>query len=120
MISDHIIQWRELLDGEITKKDLRENYIITQAVVMRSFGKLGKAFYTSPETHPFDILNDLEKIDWHRSSRQWINRAINNKGRMITNDNAVTLINNAIKNNLCLPLTEFEQAKETEFFNNFR
>lgn len=43
-VSENIVQWNELLNKEISKVDLRENYIITQAVVIQALGLRGKLF----------------------------------------------------------------------------
>ena len=38
LVAENMMQWNELQNKEISKVDLRENYIITQAVVIQSLG----------------------------------------------------------------------------------
>ena len=57
-------------------------------------------------------LKGLEKVDWHRNSSQWLMRAINQNGRIITNKKAALLIANVLKNNLDLPLSSDEESAE--------
>ena len=44
LVSDNIVEWQEVLNKTLTKKDLRENYIITLAITISAFGKLGRFF----------------------------------------------------------------------------
>ena len=40
LVSDNIIEWQEVLNKTLTKKALRENYIVTLAITINAFGKL--------------------------------------------------------------------------------
>ena len=76
-------QWQELQSREITKVDLRENFIATQSIVIQAFGRIGNYFYTNPNNMDV-ILQQLEKINWSRNAQQWYMRAIGKNGRIIT------------------------------------
>ena len=105
-------QWIDLGNGEITKKDLRENYISTQGVVIQALGKIGAYFYKT-RTHNFDMyLKKLRKINWNRGNKEWYLRAINKHGRVITNKKAILLISNYIKKILEIELSDNEIAEE--------
>jgi len=111
-VSKHMTQWQELEHKEITKIDLRENYIVTQSIVIRALGRIGNYLLQHQEIDMEECLTRLEHVNWHRGSRQWYLRAINQNGRIITSKKAELLIANAIKNILGIPLSADEIAAE--------
>lgn len=116
-VCQNILPWRELYSHDISKVDLRENYIVTQAVIIQVLGRLGNYFFIN---HDYDIekhLSNLQKINWKRNCEDWKLRTIRANGRMINNEEAVTLTCNVLKNHLGLPLDEFEQGKERSFMD---
>ena len=113
-VSVHMLQWQELEHKEITKVDLRENYIATQSIVIQSFGRIGNYLHMHEDISPEQCLVNLEKVNWNRNSRKWYLRAINQNGRIITNKKASLLISNVIKKELGLPLTADEFAAEDQ------
>lgn len=111
LIVQHMVQWQELERQEITKVDLRENYINTQNVVIHALGRVGH--YIKENNISLEpTLKKLETINWRRSSKKWYMRAISKNGRIITNKKAVTLIANEIKKDLGLKLTSDEICAE--------
>ncbi len=111
LIVQHMVQWQELERQEITKVDLRENYINTQNVVIHALGRVGH--YMKANNIPLEpTLKKLETINWRRNSKKWYMRAIGKNGRIITNKKAVTLIANEIKKDLGLKLTSDEMYAE--------
>lgn len=111
-ITDNITEWNELLNREITKKDLRENYIITLNVTMIALGKLGALFYNNRELDYKTILKRLQTIDWTRSSKLWKDRLVRSDGKINSNEEASTLAYIKIKDLLGLELTVEEKAKD--------
>ena len=107
-----MIQWQELEHKEITKVDLRENYIATQSIVIQAMGRIGNYLFQHKEIELEQCLQRLENINWHRNSQQWYLRAINRNGRIITNKRAALLIANVIKQTLGLPFSANEVAAE--------
>lgn len=114
-VVDNLVQWKELEERKITKIDLRENYIVTQNVVIQSLGRIGRSFYQDQELNCADVLKNLQNINWKRNAGEWYLRTINMKGRMITSEPAVILTANVIKKTLGLPLDEDEKIRETAF-----
>lgn len=113
LVSQHMIPWRRLQSGEITKVDLRENYIATQNIVIQAFGRVGNYLYTHQDEMD-TALNRVEDIDWHRKAKQWYMRAVGKRGRIITNKKAAMLIANVIKQQTGVILTQEElHAEET-------
>lgn len=111
LVSEHMKQWQALQDGEITKVDLRENYIATQNIVIQAFGRIGNYLYTN-RSDMETCLKKIESIDWCRNAKQWYMRAVGKRGRIITNKKAAMLIANIIKQQIGIPLTQEEQHAE--------
>lgn len=114
-ITQNIIPWKELSNREISKIDLRENYIVTQAVTIQVLGRLGNFFISNPSYKMEDILSKLQEVNWRRDSEEWKLRTIRSNGRMIVNEEAIILTCNILKKQLGLPLDDFEQTKEQTF-----
>jgi len=117
-VSDNLVQWNELLRKEISKVDLRENYIVTQAVVIQALGKVGNYFFRHQDLNLNEYLSGLNNIDWKRTADIWYLRTIRANGRMISSETAVTLTSNVIKHALGIALDEDEQAREDKFLNS--
>lgn len=112
IIAEHMVLWHELENREITKVDLREQYLVTQAVIMQALGRLGNYFYERPEVNMESIIKGIEKIDWGRGSTLWKQRVVKNNGRMINNETAIILACNMIKMELGIKLDIEEQQRE--------
>ena len=111
-VSQHMLQWNKLRCGEMTKVDLRENYIATKGIVIQAFGRIGNYLYHHKGNNLEECLKHLEDIDWHRDAKQWFLRAISQNGRVITNKKASMLIANLIKQSMGIPLSEEELMAE--------
>ena len=116
-ICKNILPWQDLSNRQISKVDLRENYIVTQAVIIQVLGRLGNFFFLNPD-YPFEkTLRKLKEVNWRRDCGDWAMRTIRANGRMINNEEAITLTCNVLKRYLGIPLDEFEQTKETAFLD---
>ena len=111
----YIQPWQELEQHEISKIDLREQYIVTQSVIIQVFGRLGNALLHAKRSTLTKTLKNLTNIDWHRNSPIWQGRTIRANGRIINNEEAIILTCNVLKQALKLPLDPLEQNKETAF-----
>ncbi|MDD3138003.1 MAG: DNA sulfur modification protein DndB [Lachnospiraceae bacterium] len=118
VVSENILQWNELTSHEISKVDLRENYIVTQGVVIQSFGVIGSYFYKNRKEDMEKYLVNLKKIDWKRSASQWKLRVIRADGKIITSNRAINLTAIEIKKEIGLGLTDEEKMKEKQFINS--
>lgn len=112
LVCENMRQWKELLHKEITKIDLRENFIATQSIVVQALGRVGNYFYIN-QVEPDKYLVKLGEINWNRNAKQWYMRAVGKNGRVITNKKASMLIANVIKRTVGIPLTEEEEKAET-------
>lgn len=114
LVSDNIIEWQEVLNKTLTKKALRENYIVTLAITINAFGKLGRFFYDNSEYKMSDYLSKLKQIDWLRSNDIWVGRTIRENGKVLNSEEAIALTYAVIKRELGLPLTKDEKQKEKQ------
>ncbi len=113
LIAKHMTPWNELMNHEISKVDLRENYIATQNVVIQAFGRIGNCLHENREEMEV-YLSRVESINWSRSASAWKMRAVGKNGRILTNKKAVVLISNEIKKEIGLTLTPEEKLAELE------
>lgn len=111
-VAANMMQWQELEHREITKVDLRENYIATQSIVIQALGRVGNYLLQHRDVDVALCLSQLKNVNWHRNNHQWYLRAINPSGRIITNKKAGLLIANVIKEQLGIPLSAEEKAAE--------
>jgi len=113
LIAKHMRPWVELQNREITKVDLRENYIATQSIVIQAFGRVGNYFCLS-SINMEDTLKKIETINWSRNAACWKMRAIGKNGRIITNKKAGMLIANYIKQHIGIQLSQEETQAEKD------
>lgn len=106
-VFENIVEFNELEKRELSKKDLREQYIITQGVTINALGLLGN--YLLINNVGLDILNKLSTIDWKRNNTtDWSGKAINKKGAIIKNTASVNLTYLQIKKLIGLELSKQE------------
>ena len=114
-LTENISEWNELIRREITKKDLKENYILTLAITINAFGRLGRYFYKNRHLDMANVLKNLEKINWLRiNEKDWLHRVIREDGKIINNEQAVIRTCTRIKEYLNIPLSEDEKSKENK------
>lgn len=75
-------------------------------------GRLGHYFYVNRSD--LEKLNGLSNIDWLRSNSEWKGRGVDEKGRIINNDDAIIKLCNLIKIKLGISLSKEEESKENE------
>lgn len=117
LVCQNVLPWKDLSNRDISKVDLRENYIVTQSVIIQVLGRLGNFFFANRQYSMAEYLQKLQEIDWKRDCEDWTLRTIRENGRMINNEEAITLTCNVLKKYLALPLDEFEQSKENAFLD---
>lgn len=116
--SDNIVEWQEVFNKELTKKALREDYIVALAITVNALGKLGRFFYDNLCYNMHEYLPKLQSIDWLRSNELWVGRTIRANGKVLNSEDAVGLTCSAIKQELGLPLTKEEMLKEKQISEN--
>ena len=119
-IVNNMLPWAELVSKEISKRELRDQYIATQAVVIQALGRIGAYIIDNQDCLNNGCIEKLRSINWKRSSDEWRLRVIKSNGRMINNSNAIMLAGNVIKQNLGLPLSEDEAQAEERFRREYK
>ncbi len=110
----NIVEWNMLEAKEITKKSLREDYIVTQNVVLYALGKLGNYFLENGVENFEKYLIHLKNINWLRSNSQWSGRTIVD-GKVAINSQNIKLTYLEIKELIGIELTNSEKE-----FNSLR
>lgn len=108
LVVDNIVEWKMLENKELAKKSLREEYIITQNVVLYAFGKLGAFFLNNPDVNMKDYLVNLKKINWLRTDPQWDGRTIVN-GKIAVKTQNINLTYLKIKELIGIELSAAEK-----------
>lgn len=111
-VVSYMIPWKELVRKEISKVDLREQYIASQSIVIQALGRVGNYLFETNMNNIDEILSGMENINWKRSSDVWKNRVIRNDGRVISNEKAILLLGNVIKKYTGIELTDDEKVEE--------
>lgn len=97
LVAQNINEWNEVMERTLTKKSLREDYIVTLSITMSALGKLGRFFYDNPNIKMDKYLLRLKKIDWSRSNEDWVNKTIRENGKVLNSDEAIGLTCDMIK-----------------------
>lgn len=112
-VASNIVEWNEVMNKTLTKKALRENYIVSLAVTISALGRLGRYFYDHPEQKLQSSLSKLSSIDWSRNcSSNWGGRTIRENGKIASSEEAVLLTCAQIKKLIDIPLTREELSRE--------
>ena len=114
-VAENINEWQEVMNRSLTKKDLRENYVITLAITLTALGKLGRYFFDNPDLNMVTSLEKLQGIDWSRNNEEnWLGRMIREDGKVMNSEEAITLTCAKIKQLIGIPLSKDELAKESQ------
>lgn len=92
----NIFEWNQLLKKEITKISLREDYIVTQNIILYALGKLGNYFLCNPGLDMELYLSKLSNLNWMRTNEDWNGNAILD-GKISKKSSNITLTCNKIK-----------------------
>ena len=114
-VARNISEWQDVMSRNLTKKDLRENYIITLAITLTALGKLGRYFYDNPDFDMTKCLEKLKNIDWSRANTEnWSGRTIRQNGKVMNSEEAITLTCSKIKQLIGVPLSKEEKMREAQ------
>jgi DNA sulfur modification protein DndB len=113
VLSDSLTEWKNIINKELSPRDLRATFIIGHGVFLEAIGIVGNYLYENEPVKWKDYINKLDSIDWNRSNTtDWLGRAFGQTGRINKNNQTVILTSNLIKQKLKLPLTDQEEKIE--------
>lgn len=111
LVSSNISEWNDLERRQISKKELRENFIITQGITILSLGYLADYFFSHKELCMNAYLPNLKNIDWSRNNiKCWLGCAIKTNGRINRTDSGINLTFIRIKSLIGLPISDSEKV----------
>lgn len=109
-IVSNIKEWHLMEQKNITKQTLREEYIITQKIILYAFGKLGNYFMNNTNLDMDKYLVRLNGINWLRTNKQWNGNVIVD-GKISFKDKNITLTYLKIKELIGLNILDNEKTK---------
>lgn len=111
-VTNHIKEWRLLLEGKITCSELRKEFIHSHGIGLWALGLAGQRLLSRHPKVWRIRLKRLEKIIWSRTNTElWEGRAMH-AGRINASRNNVILTANVLKKALGLTLTKEEEDLE--------
>lgn len=112
LIAENITEWNEVQNKTLSKVDVRENYVITQAVIIKAFGIVGEYYVKHRDVINEKNFQKLRTVNWKRSNSELMGRIVNEKGRIINGEGAIILAANYIKKELGFELDDLEIERE--------
>lgn len=104
--------------GYSPAKEYREQYSIPHAVMLKALGLLGKALLSNNSDTWEDDLERLgDKKIFDRDSEHWLDRCVNEREKMVSNQLAVRLTYYKLKEIVKLPLSPEEVIEESKYFD---
>ncbi len=114
-VADQFPAWRQVIAGDLSSSDVRQEVIYIHGIGLHSIGRAGRALLKE-QPHGWETsLKKLRNIDWSkRNVSVWEGRAMI-AGKLSKSGMNVILTANVIKKALELPLTPDEQRVEDNF-----
>ena len=88
-VTKSILLWSDLENREITKSELREKYVVNQAIIIQALALIGHDLYKDDKADIEGVCARLKEVDWSRSSSRWRGKIINDNGRIMAGEKAV-------------------------------
>ena len=104
--------WQEVSSKTIGVGVLKEQYIVTQGIVIQALGRLGNSMTELSKSQIKKEMKGLRNVNWRRTAPCWKGRAVREDGRIISNNRAIVLICSEIKNRIGICLTEDEEYED--------
>jgi DNA sulfur modification protein DndB len=108
-------EWQLVRNRKMAASDVRRDFIHSHATALQAIGKTGNILFLEHKKSWKRRIAKLKTIDWSRANvRLWEGRAMIG-GRVSKATHNVTLVTNAIKQQLGLPLGPEERVVEDNF-----
>ncbi|MFC2947970.1 DNA sulfur modification protein DndB [Virgibacillus sediminis] len=116
LLTSSITEWKQVMNRELTPKELRMNYIVGHGVFLEALGIVGKELRETHGDSWKTVVSNLKNIDWSRTNTEcWEGRAINHNGRVQKTSSTIKLTAIQIKKLLGLSLSKQESLLEDQF-----
>ena len=89
-VVNNISLWKNLENHEITKSELREKYVVNQAIIIQALAVIGRDIYMNKDINMQEICVKLKEMDWSRNASRWQGKIINGNGRIMAGEKAIT------------------------------
>lgn len=101
-VAENIVLWKDLSEREITKSDLREKYVVNQSIIIQALAMIGRDIYLHDNINLVETCKKLKNVDWSRSATCWKGRIINDNGRIMAGEKAISAASEVIRSKLGL------------------
>lgn len=112
LMIENIPELMEMDKKQLSKKQLREDYVVTLTVLLLAFSRVGIWFYENRKVYMKKYMTKLKDIDWTRSNPNWYNRILRDNGKVVNNENAIILAGNYLKKCIGIELSADEEKRE--------
>ncbi len=89
-VAKNIVLWKDLSEREITKSELREKYIVNQSIIIQALAMVGRYIYIHESIDLVKTCKKLKNVDWSRSAKCWKGKIINDNGRIMAGEKAIS------------------------------
>lgn len=96
-VVDNIPLWKDLVNREITKSELREKYVVSQVVIIQALALIGREVYIEKGIDMKAVCEKFQMVDWSRGAKMWKGKIINNNGRIMAGEKAISAAVKEIK-----------------------
>ncbi|MBM7865677.1 DNA sulfur modification protein DndB [Heliobacterium gestii] len=120
LLSETIIEWKDVQSKQLKATELRKNYIHAHGVVLDALGLLGNYIYQNERNNLKNYICRLNKINWKRSNTvDWVGRAISPQGGILKTKHSPILTYIHIKRLLNLPLLDQDYSTEKKHLAHY-
>lgn len=110
-----IPEWQLVEKKELSPSKLRRDYITGYSIFIEAMGHVGATLYYDLADKRFELFKKLSDIDWLKTNKEWLGRAISKAGRISNNGEAIRLTTNLIKSRLGIELSQDDKKFELRF-----
>jgi len=89
-VAENIVLWKDLSEREITKSELREKYVVNQSIIIQALAMVGRYIYIHENIDLVKTCKKLKNVDWSRSAKCWKGKIINDNGRIMAGEKAIS------------------------------
>lgn len=89
-VADNILLWKDLTNREITKSELREKYVVNQSIIIQALAIIGRDMYINKHIDMIETCKKLRNINWSRNASHWRGKIVNDNGRIMAGERAIS------------------------------